>query len=693
MPGRLLPYQQASGRAKEALLLALLWCSCVTPPFGSVTAFSSNLGGVNNGPNAFGQTQRVVPRPKKVTPTKQKKSSTALPTPSPDDPTVVAFIRSEYDAWVMQHNKTVDEDRFEIFKQNFLSTLETFETTGKYHALNKFADLTPDEYKLEKKQEEAEMDAYIRSEYNAWREQYNKPPNDEARYQVFKSNFLMTMKIFEESGKFNALNEHGDMTREEYLKMQTHLAISSSRREGGGGADWSSNSYRDPGMMQQQQSEAATYQRSESMTFQPVTPRSTSDVLNSRGTSGTEYDVAYGIGSGGGRESVDNSWGGGGSGGGNSWGGGMGGAPSYAPPPTYAPSQSAPAPSFQRTDAMTFAPVSPRSTSDVLNTGGNGGGGGGGLGSEWDIAYGRTSGGGGAGGPAGGRPDWNQAAFSNGGGGNSFGGGGDPYGGGGRGGNSWGGGQESVAPMVGPPSNYPSSQSNDPYGGGGGGGGGGNSYQYERPSEMTFTPVTPKSSSDVLNNGRGGSGGSSDWDIAYGYGDRRGGSSGALGATASWSPPTGSATPPPPVQPPQPYTPTNPPWASFVPITPNSGSDMRNRRRDRPNDSSSGTFSYIPKAPGSPNEARNGINSFMGRSNNGGGNTNNNSNNNKNSIWNKMASEVASAVDSLVGGSKPNSSWNDRFDDDGEDDSFAYLKRNSRPPPGGGGGYDSGPYV
>ena len=627
-------------------LLLLLFVS--TFERSGVTALSNSFR--NN--NAFGQTQRVTPKSKKagIVPTatgaSAQKKKEKTPMPSPDDPTVVAFIRSEYDAWVMQHNKTSDEDRFLVFKKNFLATLDTFETTGKYHALNRFADLTPEEYKLELKEEEAEVDAYVRSEYKAWREQYNRPP-DETRYRVFKDNFLMTMKIFEETGKFNALNEHGDMTREDFLKMQTHLSISSSRREAtraggqGAGQDWNSNPYN----MQQQRSEAASYQRSESMTFQPVTPRSTSDVLNSRGTSGTEYDIAYGLGGSGGgrgRETVDNSWGGGSMS--DQWGGGgMGGV---GQPPVYSPSPPPSAPSFQRTDAMTFAPVSPRSTSDVLNNGRNTGGGGG-LGSEWDIAYGRTSGGGGM--NAGSRADWNQAAYSNG-SGNSYGGGG--------GGNPWGSRHESVAPMVGPPSNYRSTTRSDSYGGESSGG---NTYQYERPSEMTFTPVTPKSSSDLLNNGGQGGRANSDWDIAYGY-NRRGGSSGALGATASWSP---SPTPPSAVPPPQPYMPTNPSGAFYVPITQNSNSDMRNRGRD-----TSSTFSYMPKSPASQNEARNGINAFMSSGQAGGvdfkgGNSND-------SIWNKMAS----AVDSLVGGSKPPAS--SRNSNVG--DFFSYFKQSNSPP-------------
>lgn len=209
--------------------------------------------------------------------------------------------------------------------------------------------------------------------------------------------------------------------------------------------------------------------------------------------------------------------------------------------------------------------------------------------------------------------------------------------------------------MVGPPSNYPSSGRSDPYGGGSSGGG--NTYQYERPSEMTFTPVTPRSSSDVLNNNGGGRRETSDWDIAYGY-NRRGGSSGALGATATWSP---TPTPPQATSPSQPYKPSNPPGANFVPISPNSESDMRNRRRD-----DSSTFSYVAQSPESQNEARNGINSFMGSGQSNPPDVR--GRNSNDSIWNKMAS----AVDTLVGGSKPPPSRSSN-----DNDFFSYLKQNS----------------
>jgi len=236
-------------------------------------------------PHAFGQTQRVgrrqPPAPKPVPQGKAKGESkgadSAKLSPSPDDETVDAFIRSEYDAWVIQHNRTADDERYIIFKKNFMATLEAFEKTGQYSALNQYADLTEEEYKKAPAPLD-EVEAYVRSEYEAWVEQYRKTP-DEKRYQAFKQNFLRSMKIFEETGKFNALNEHGDMTREEFLRLQTKLAMSSAKPGGGGGGgqggngqQWSGDPY---GTIPPSSGQASqqSYPRSSAMTFTPVTPR------------------------------------------------------------------------------------------------------------------------------------------------------------------------------------------------------------------------------------------------------------------------------------------------------------------------------------------------------------------------------------------------------------------------------------
>ena len=151
--------------------------------------------------NSFGQIQKIVGKPpQKVAPIAKEmvasqfaKTEEANFMPSPDDETVDTFIRSEYEAWTIANNKTSNDERYEIFKSNFLETLRKYESSGQYHALNKYADMTPDEFKRQPAPMD-EVDAYVRSEYKAWLEQYGKMA-DGKRYAVFKDNFLMTMKV------------------------------------------------------------------------------------------------------------------------------------------------------------------------------------------------------------------------------------------------------------------------------------------------------------------------------------------------------------------------------------------------------------------------------------------------------------------------------------------------------------------
>jgi hypothetical protein len=160
-----------------------------------------SLSGLHS--NSFDQIQTIVGKPpQKAAPITKRKVASQLDTsttervnavPSPDDETVDTFIRSEYGTWTIANNKTSSEKRFEIFKGNFLDNLKKYEKTGRYSALNKFADMTPEEYKQEPAPVD-EVDAYVRSEYKAWLVQYGKTP-DKKRYTVFKDNFLMTMKV------------------------------------------------------------------------------------------------------------------------------------------------------------------------------------------------------------------------------------------------------------------------------------------------------------------------------------------------------------------------------------------------------------------------------------------------------------------------------------------------------------------
>lgn len=547
---------------------------------------------------SFGEIQKITGKPptKATPPQDEKPSLDDANVPSPDDETVNAFIRSEYEAWVLQHNKTADDERFQIFKGNFLATLKAYETTGKYHALNKYADMTPEEYKKEPAQVD-EVDAYVRAEYKAWLEQYGKTYN-EKRFAVFKENFLMTMKIFEETGKFNALNEHGDMTREEFLRMQTKLSMAASKQQSSGAQSqtggWDGNPYSSIPPVGNYPS-APSYPRSSGMTFTPVTPRSTSDVLNNGSSKGASNEWGVGASS-------------------NEWGGSGGwDAQSYAPPsfgPTRPPAPPSPdsysSYQYSRPESMTFTPITPRSTSDVLKNGSSGGGS---YGNEWGGRDSRSSS----------RDEW------------------------------W---IQDSTPPRGPPM-YPSpapsyaAPAPDPY----------SSSQFSRPSGMTFTPVTPRSSSDLLNNGSSSSSSGEWW--------AQGGSSSPM-----VGPPMYPSSAPAYSPSPMPYKPSNPDGATFRPISQTSSSDMRNRsNNDRQSNGSpssytafSGsrndkkTFSYMPKSPsdGRPSPPLNGLNGgSLGKANSNAfmqeGQAKSSKGKGNDSLWDKMAS----AVEALASGTKP----------------------------------------
>jgi hypothetical protein len=59
------------------------------------------------------------------------------------------------------------------------------------------------------------LDEIIRAEYDAWAFRHSKT-KDDARYQIFRSNFIEQMEWNRKTGNFYLLNEFGDMTQEEY---------------------------------------------------------------------------------------------------------------------------------------------------------------------------------------------------------------------------------------------------------------------------------------------------------------------------------------------------------------------------------------------------------------------------------------------------------------------------------------------
>ncbi|KAG7361640.1 hypothetical protein IV203_036741 [Nitzschia inconspicua] len=56
------------------------------------------------------------------------------------------IIRAEYDAWAFRYGKTKQDDRFHIFRSNFMKQMDFNLKTGKFFLLNEYGDMTSEEY-------------------------------------------------------------------------------------------------------------------------------------------------------------------------------------------------------------------------------------------------------------------------------------------------------------------------------------------------------------------------------------------------------------------------------------------------------------------------------------------------------------------------------------------------------------------
>jgi hypothetical protein len=57
------------------------------------------------------------------------------------------MFRNEYSAWAEAHGKSTNEERFQIFKQNFMLQMHHNKKTGEFHDLNEHGDLTEVEFR------------------------------------------------------------------------------------------------------------------------------------------------------------------------------------------------------------------------------------------------------------------------------------------------------------------------------------------------------------------------------------------------------------------------------------------------------------------------------------------------------------------------------------------------------------------
>jgi hypothetical protein len=71
-----------------------------------------------------------------------------------------------------------------------------------------------------------DVEGMFRNEYIAWAKSHGKT-TDEARFQIFKQNFMLQMQHNKKTGEFHDLNEHGDMTEAEFKAMMNGPATAS----------------------------------------------------------------------------------------------------------------------------------------------------------------------------------------------------------------------------------------------------------------------------------------------------------------------------------------------------------------------------------------------------------------------------------------------------------------------------------
>lgn len=178
-------------------------------------------------------------------------------------------VRTAYRDWCQTNEKDYQESRLDIFATNFLSVEKYCKETGSVVALNKFADLDPEEYKMAIQAETAgaysspssrgnsyldnlqnqpsmpsslgisyldnlstgsssvttpseAVEDRIREIYRDWCQYYEKVP-DEGRLQNFAMNLVAIEKHHRETGEELTLNEFADEAGVEYQRQQTAM--------------------------------------------------------------------------------------------------------------------------------------------------------------------------------------------------------------------------------------------------------------------------------------------------------------------------------------------------------------------------------------------------------------------------------------------------------------------------------------
>lgn len=123
---------------------------------------------------------------------------------------VESLCRNEYKLWCSKYGKEQHDDRYAMFKVNFVRQLQN--TTGMTVQPDHFADkYTPEGFELEQ---------MYQAEYEKWIEKFGKTKG-ESDYDVFKSNFLQQLEYNEKMGSRFTLNAFGANTKEQYIQIMS----------------------------------------------------------------------------------------------------------------------------------------------------------------------------------------------------------------------------------------------------------------------------------------------------------------------------------------------------------------------------------------------------------------------------------------------------------------------------------------
>ncbi|KAG7352186.1 cathepsin propeptide inhibitor domain I29 [Nitzschia inconspicua] len=189
------------------------------------------------------------------TPISSKRSPLFTNVYSSESPQEQQRIRQAYQEWCFANGKPIDESRLEIFAFNFKVVENYYKKTGKKAELNRYADLSPEEYKAategakagaaissddasssgtdalyNEKQQRDQLDRErIRNAYMDWCNE-NGREYQESRLDIFASNLNAVERYRRETGKVVKLNKYADLSPDEYREA---VAGESTRGAGG----------------------------------------------------------------------------------------------------------------------------------------------------------------------------------------------------------------------------------------------------------------------------------------------------------------------------------------------------------------------------------------------------------------------------------------------------------------------------